>query len=266
MRTPVAPGSPEEEARRRRKRLIVLGLLIAAVLVGAVVAYILVQPGPPLKILSVSVSPDPAVPDQRLTVTAQIQGGSFLAPVGVMMNANTFFANVGGGGGSLLPRGGGTYSGSLGPFPNGTAVWIVVSATAGGVTRQSGSLTVDVGTVPQDGASGLRLNAVVLNPPQPTPLDMPVLTANITSAATITDVTLSLVWFASGQYSGGSGTTGMSTTSSGNYTTTPLYGFGGGPGTGGTTVGTVWLYRIGAQDSTGNTLLSPVYNFTVSSP
>ncbi len=266
MRTPVAPGSPAEAARRRRRRLILLTLVIVAIVAGGVIAYILAQPGPPVKILSVSVSPDPAVPDQPLTVTAQVQGGSFLAPLSVMMTANAFFGYQGGGGGTLFSRGGGTYSGNLGPFPSGTAVWIVVTATAGGVTRQSGSLTVDVGTVPQGGASGLRLNAVVLNPPQPTPLDMPVLTANITSAANITDVTLCLVWFASGQYSGGSGTTGMWTTPSGNYTSTPIYGWGGGPGMGGTAVGTVWLYRIGAQDSTGNTVLSPVYSFTIASP
>ncbi len=266
MRTPVQPGSPEEAARRRRRRLIVLALVAVAIVAGAVAAFVLLQPGPPMRILSVTVSPDPAIPDQPFTVTAQVQGGSFFAPVSVMATMNAFFTNPSGGGGSLFSRGGGTYSGTFGPFPNGTAVWLVITANSGGTTLVSPSYTVDVGTVTQGGASGLRLNTVVLNPPQPTSLDMPVVTANITSAATITDVSLSLMWFASGQYSGGSGLGAVAKAASGNYTTTPLYGWGGGPMGGGTAVGTLWLYRISAEDSSGNVLLSPVYSFTVASP
>lgn len=266
MRTPAVPGFPEATALRRSKRLIALTLLVVAIVAGAVVAYVLLQPGPPLSILSVTVSPDPATPDQPFTVTAQVQGGSLLAPVSVIVTMNSFFAEPAGGGGTLFSQGGGTYSRAFGPFPNGTAVWLVIGATSGGTTRISQSYTVDIGTVPGGGASGLRLNTVVLEPPQPTSLDLPVVIANITSAATITDVSLSMMWFAPGQYSGGSGLTGITTTASGNYTSTPLFGFGGGPMSGGTQVGTVWLYRISAEDSSGNTLLSPVYTFTVASP
>ncbi len=266
MRTPVAPDTPEAASLRRRKRLIVLTIVVAAVVIGAVVAYVLLQPGAPLRILSVTVSPDPASPDQPFTVTAQVQGGSFFAPVSVMATLNSFFSNPSGGGGTLLSQGGGSYSRAFGPFPNGTAVWLVVTATSGGTTLISPSDTVAVGTLPVGGASGLRLNSIALRPPQPTSLDMPVVSANITSAANITTVSLSMMWFAKGQYSGGSGLTGLTTTASGNYTSTPLFGFGGGPMSGGTQVGTVWLYRIGAEDSSGNALLSPVYNFTVASP
>ena len=262
MRKPVDPGTPEE-AWRRRRRLMWVTVAAVGVVVGSVLAYVALQPGPPLRILSVSVSPEPGVPDQPLTVTAHIQGGTFLRPVGVSADYVSFFAYEAGGGGGLYAKGGDTYSGTVGPFPNGTAVWIVVVASDGQSTRSSNGLTVDVGLVPEGGPSGLRLTTVVLDPPQPTSLDMPKVTVNVTSAANVTSVTLAYVGFsASG---GGSGMTAMFPTPSGDYYI-PLFGTFGGTPSGMTTVGAVWMYRIGAEDSTGNTVLSPIYNFTVASP
>ncbi len=265
MRTPVAPDSPEEAARRRRRRLIVLALVAVAIVAGAVAAYALLQPGPPVRILSLTVSPDPGVPDQPLTVRAEIQGGSFLAPLSVMLTYESFFADPGGGGRSLLSAGGGSYSATIGPYPNGTAVWFLVAASDGRTVQRSTDLTVDVGSV-GGGPSNLRVSWVRLTPPVPTPLDAPVVTANVTSTALVTDVFLSVAWFAAGGNSAGSSGGSMTTDASGNYTSLPLFLTAVGPSSAATAVGTLWVYRIGIQDSLGNVLLTPVYNFTVASP
>ncbi len=261
MRNEVHPEAPGE-APPHRRRLLGIGIAVAVAIVGSVLAYLASQPGPPLRILDVRVSPDPGVPGQPMTVTARIEGGTFLRPLGVSAEYTSFFAYGSGGGAGLYARGGDAYSGTVGPFPNGTAVWVVVVASDGATRRYAG-VTVEVGQVLQGGPSGLRINSVILDPPQPTSLDMPEVIVNVTGAANLTSVTFAYTGFsASG---GGSGMTAMFPTASGDYYT-PLFGTFGGTPSGMTAVGATWVYRIAAQDDTGNTVLSPAYNFTVASP
>ncbi len=245
-----------------------VGIAIAVVVVGGVLATVLLQPGPPLDLLSVSVSPNPVVPDQPVTVTAQVQGGSFLAPLSVSVEYNTFFGTGSSGGSTLFHRSGESYSAAIGPFGNGTAVWLIVTASDGHAFQLSGNLTVIVGTLSQGGATGLRINSVALNPPHPTSLDNPTLTVNVTSSAAVTDVYLTTLYMyaSSGSTSSGGGSGSMMRDAHGNYTAFPGMFFGMGPGSYGTTVGTIWLYRIGAQDAAGHAVLSPVYTFTVALP
>lgn len=269
MRKPVQPGAADEVARRRRRRLIRLAILAAAVVLVAVIAYILLQPGPPLRLLSITFSPDPAVPDEPITVVAQAQGGTLLAPLSVSVNGATFFGSgYAMAGRSLVSRGGGSYAGTIGPFASGTVVWFVVTAADGHSFQVADSVTVEVGPVMHGGSSGLRLNSVRLMPPQPTSLDEPVVLVNVTSNATITSVPFSYMWFyaASGWTSSGGGSGSLTPTTDGNYTSMPLLGANWGGPSAATTIGTVWLYRVGAEDATGNTVLSPPYRFTVASP
>lgn len=266
MRKAVNPQVPGEGSRHPR-RVLWMAVVIAVAIVGSLLGYAALQPGPPLRILGVDVSPNPAVPDQPVTVTASVQGGTFLAPVSVMVEYNSFFTGGATGGGSLFSRGGGAYSTTIGPFPNGTTVWLVVVASDGGGFQVSDSYTVDVGVVPRGGPSGLRLVSVQLDPPKPTSLDQPVVTVNVTSAASLTDVSLHVMHFfaSSGATASGGGGGLMESTGPGTYTSVSLFAVAGAS-SGITAVGTVWLYRIGATDSTGNTVLSPAYNFTVGSP
>ena len=261
MRKPVDSDTGESTPRHRRRMLWVT-VAVALAIVGGIFAYLAFQPGPPLRILDASVSPDPGLPGQAITVTAHIRGGTFLRPLGVSAEYASFFASGSGGGMGLYAKGANTYAGTVGPFPNGTAVWIVIVASDG-AARSYVSLTVDVGQVLQGGQSGLRINRVTLDPPRPTSLDMPNVTVNVTSAADLTSVTFAFTGLSSA--GGGTGMTAMFPTTSGDYYT-PLFGSFGGTPSGLTAVGAIWIYRIAAQDDTGNTVLSPDYNFTVASP
>ncbi len=243
-------------------------LVAAAIVVGAVVADLLLQPGLPLDLRGVSFSSNPAAPGETLTVTAQIQGGTLLAPLSVDFWYTPFFGNGPTGGGSVLHHSGEAYSQTIGPFSNGTAVWVVVSASDGRSLQVSANNTLVVGSVLQDGASGIRINSVTLQPPQPNSLDNPTLTVNVTSSAALSGVWLESTYFyaAGGGVSSGAGGGTFPPDAHGNYTTMPWFGLVGGGVSYGTSVGTRWFYRVGAQDSTGNAVLSPVYNFTVALP
>lgn len=268
MRVPAVPGIPEERRQQLRRRLLWMAAAVAVVVIGSVLAYMLLQPGAPLKLLGVSVSPDPAVPDQPIRVTAQVQGGTFLAPLSVAIEYNAFFTGGPSGGSTMFHGSGDAYAATIGPFANGTAVWLVVTASDGRRFQLSANFTVEVGTLTTGWASGLRINSVVLEPPRPTSLDSPTLTVNVTSSATVTNVYLSAMFFyysPKSTSSGGSGG-GLVLDPQGNYTTMPGMLYGMGPGSYGTTVGTIWLYRIAVQDGAANAVLSPVYNFTVALP
>ena len=270
MRTPIVPPSPDGLDPRKRRRLlwIVAAVVVSLVVVGGVLAYVLLQPGASLDLLSASTSPDPAVPDQPITVTARVQGGTFLAPLSVNVDYRSFFTSGLGGGSTLFHGSGDSYSAQVGPFPNGTAVWLIVTAYDSRGFELSGNLTVNVGTLTFGGAAGLRVNSVALEPLHPTSLDIPSLTANVTSPAEVTSVNLAswyFYWAPGSTSSGGSGGELMPG-ADGNYTTYPGMLYGIMPEPHGTTVGTVWFYRIGAQDSAGNVALSPAYTFTVASP
>ena len=269
MRTPTVPESPAMPGVRKTRWLwIVAAIVVAVAVVVGVLAYVLLQPGPPLDLLSVSTSPDPAVPGQPLTVTAHVQGGTFLAPLSVSLDYVSFFTSGVGGGSTLFHGCGDAYSAPIGPFPDGTAVWLIVTAYDSHGFERSGNLTVNVGTLTSGGPAGLRINSVVLDPPQPTSLDIPRLTVNVTSSAAVTEVSLAsryFYWAPGSTSSGGSGGD-LLLGADGNYTTYPGMFFGILPQPYGTTVGTVWSYRVAAQDAAGDVLLSPVYTFTVASP
>lgn len=267
MRVPASAGTPEER-RRHHRRLLWIAIAVGAVVIGSALAYILLQPGAPLNLLGVSVSPDPAVPDQPIRVTAQVQGGTFLAPLSVELEYESFFTGGPSGGSTMFRGSNEAYSAEMGPFANGTAVWFLVLASDGHRYQLSANFTVDVGTPSHGLPSGLRINSVVLEPTQPTSLDSPALTVNVTSSVSVTSVYLSTMFFylsSNSRSSGGTGG-GMVLDPHGNYTTMPGLLYGMGPGSYGTTVGTIWLYRVAVQDGAGNAVLSPVYNFTVALP
>ena len=251
--------SPLSEERRRKRRLLALLSILVAVGVGVtLITYVLLQPGPPLRIMSVAVSPVRPAAGETLTVLAMIQGGTFLKPASASLTFATFFGDEGSGGGSMVSTGENRYQGRLGPFINGTEVWFVVSAVSGSEGPViSSQMTLDVGTVVRNGPSGIAIAQVTRIPTNPDPLDIVVVTAQVTSQSTMLQVSFSyMAFYRNGQGSGGGS---MIQDTSGNWTTGGMFVAPVMP----RFSGTVFYYRIAAIDGTQNTATSAVYNYTL---
>src|SRR2546429_7510237 len=115
--------SPLSEERRRKRRLLALLSILVAVGVGVtLITYVLLQPGPPLRIMSVAVSPGRPAAGETVTVLAMIQGGTLLKPASASITFSTFFGDEGSGGGSMVSTGENRNQGGLGPFTKGREV------------------------------------------------------------------------------------------------------------------------------------------------
>ena len=257
-RIPVGRSPLSEERRRKRRLLALLSILVAVGVGVTLITYVLLQPGPPLRIMSVAVSPGRPAAGETLTVLAMIQGGTLLKPASASITFATFFGDGGSGGGSMVPIGDNRYQGQLGPFINGTEVWFVVSAVSGSEGPViSSQMTLDVGTVVRNGPSGIAIAQVTRIPTNPDPLDIVVVTAQVTSQSTMLQVSFSyMAFYRNGQGSGGGS---MIKDTSGNWTTGGMFVAPVMP----RFSGTVFYYRIAAIDGTQNTATSAVYNYTL---
>ena len=257
-RVPIERSPLSEEQRRKRRRLAILSILVAGGVGVTLVTYALLQPGPPLRILSVAVSPERPAPGDTLTVVAAVQGGTLLMPVSASITFATFFGDGGGGGGSMAHAGDNRYQGRLGPFANGTEVWFVVSAATGSEGPAiSPEMTLDVGTVVRNGSSGIAIAQVTQSPTNPDPLDTVVVTAQVTSKSKTLQVSFS--WMAFYRNGQGEGEGSMIQDTAGNWTTGGMFV----PPVMPRFAGTVYYYRIAAIDGTQNTATSAVYNYTL---
>jgi len=158
----------------------------------------------------------------------------------------------------MVSTGENRYQGRLGPFINGTEVWFVVSAVSGSEGPViSSQMTLDVGTVVRNGPSGIAIAQVTRIPTNPDPLDIVVVTAQVTSQSTMLQVSFSyMAFYRNGQGSGGGS---MIQDTSGNWTTGGMFVAPVMP----RFSGTVFYYRIAAIDGTQNTATSAVYNYTL---
>ncbi len=257
-RIPVERSPLSDEQRRKRRRLAILSILVAVGVGLTLVTYALLQPGPPLRILSVAISPERPAPGEMITVVATVQGGTFLIPASVSLEFTTFFGDGEGGGGSMAHIGDSRYQDRLGPFANGTEVWFVVSAASGSEGPAiSPEVTIDVGTVVRNGSSDIAIAQVTHMPTNPDPLDNVVVTAQVTSKSKMLQVSFSwMAFYRSGQ---GGGESSMIQDTSGNWTTGMMFP----PDIMPRFSGTVFYYRIAAIDDTQNTATSAVYNYTL---
>src|SRR5256886_2981608 len=171
---------------RQRRLLSPFSILVAVGFGVTLVTYVLLQPGPPLRIMSVAVSPGRPAAGETLTVVATVQGGTFLKPASASLTFATFFGDEGSGGGSMVSSGENRYQGRLGPFTNGTEVWFVVSAVSGSEGPViSSQMNLDGGTGVRDGPAGIAIAQVTRIPTNPDPLDIVVVTAQVTSQSKI---------------------------------------------------------------------------------
>ena len=257
-RIPIERSPLSEAQRRKRRRLALLSILVAVGVGVTLVTYALLQPGPPLRILSVAVSPERPVPGETVTVVATVQGGTLLMPASASITFATFFGDGGSGGGSMAFIGDNRYQRTLGPFANGTEIWFVVSAATGSEGPViSPEMTLDVGAVVRNGSSGIAIAQVTRIPANPDPLDTVVVTAQVTSNSTMFQVSFSYMAFYRNGQGGGGGT--MLQDPSGNWTTGRMLM----PEIMPRFPGTVFFYRIAAIDDTRNTATSAVYNYTL---
>src|SRR5881396_2656265 len=136
--------------------------------------------------------------------------------------------------------------------------WFVVSAVSGSEGPViSSQMTLDVGTVVRNGPSGIAIAQVTRIPTNPDPLDIVVVTAQVTSQSTMLQVSFSyMAFYRNGQGSGGGS---MIKDTSGNWTTGGMFVAPVMP----RFSGTVFYYRIAAIDGTQNTATSAVYNYTL---
>jgi hypothetical protein len=204
----------------------------------------------PVRISSVSYGPENPAPGEPMTVTAQIAGAA-VGPLSVNFQYASYFASVGAGGGPMFRVGPRLYETRVSGFPGGTEVWFVVAASAPGMTPVvSQSFTIDIGSVPRDGASGLRIVDAWHTPDAPRSFESVTIEATVTSTAAIDDVSVAYMAFCPNTPPGGIDPP-MSPVAPNHYTFAlePLAPCGFAPST-------VYLYRVLAVDSTGNTAVS----------
>ncbi len=247
-----------EKKRSRRLWLVIGSIVLVVLIVLAFAAYLIITASPP-RILSVSFSPENPSPGEKVTVTAHVEGGSFLSSLSVRLCFGTYLSDGGGGGGTMRPMGDNRYQLQIrSSFPDGAEVWFVVSAATdseGPVLSEN--YTFQVGEVIRDGPSGLIIEHVAQSPEEPTSLDTVIVTARIVSASNITDVELVCMSFTRHGSGGGSGF--MDLVSGDNYTAEIVSTRPGGI----SERGTVHLYRVAAMDETENTAVSEVYSFAI---
>jgi hypothetical protein len=263
MNTPMA--APGTSPKTRRLRPAVVALLIAlALVVGGLVwlATALLAPSSPLQ-MTVALTPESPDPNEPFTITAIVEGGGPLSRVEVVIAYQAYFNSSSGGGGSH--REGNQWSLSLGGFPNGTEVWIVVAAAAPNQPPLIDHVTVSIGNG-HGGPSNLSITELSRTPEQPDPLDAVRVSARIESAANVTEVWLlarHFRWtfdaFGSGS-SSGEGSMPMREGEPGNFSA--VLGFPA-PSPGGTERGTIWVYRVVASDESGGRAASSIESFTI---
>ena len=239
-----------------RRFTILLGAVVTAASVLVVgIAWSLPIPPPSgpthLRIESVVVAPTAPGPTDLVIVTARVTG--VRSPAIVLGYAVQFGATV-----PETPRmdsrGNGEFARTIGPFPDGAEVWLLVAAFVGSFGPVvSEPRTFHVGAPTPDAGTGLRIHRVFLSPDPPQPFSPTSVGADVTSTAPIQSVSLSYV--AMGLDGLGGGIVEMT---GGNITfwATPPVGIGPDDRV-------VAAYRVAARDEGGGRAVSAVGTFEI---
>lgn len=251
------PSSEEPPASVKRKWLAIAATGVVVAIIIAVLGYNYLggSPGGHLKINSVTVSPEQPSGQDTLTVTASLDYSSSTA-VSVNLYYETYFNQSGSGQGSMTRRGGGSFDTHIGPFPDGTEVWLFVIAWQGGDMEYYANKTVQVGHVERGGASGLSICCISHTQTQPSPAGELDVSAQVSSSAAITDVVLLFDTYPQTDEPS-AGTLRMEVTQPGNYSA--LLGPSGPFGGRILTNGEHYACRVAARDATGNTALTEIF-------
>lgn len=169
--------------------------VLSSLLVAAAASYAPVVPSSfagPMRFASIASTPEAPVPWEEISVTARIEGPVFPATVNLQYAA--YFATVEAGTVAMRPVGGRTYEATIGGFPDGTEVWVVVATMdANGNPMISESFTVPVGTVPR--SPGIRFTDVSHSPESPGFGEVVTVEAHVSSTAPIAEVDVAYMAF-----------------------------------------------------------------------
>jgi len=230
--------------------VLLLAVAVAATVPIGVLAVILPRPSfpppPPLAVESVSISPDPPLTYESITVTARLSKG---ASATVRLAYVAAFGSTSSGGASMPSDGPRTYRTMIGPFPDGTEVWLVVVAATSNEAAHSDYMVFQVGAVVRNGSSGLRIVSVGRVPDQPGPGDSVAVTANITANGNYTEAFVETFAIVPSSAMGNLFRMDLY----GTEFSTHIYAYSSA----------LIAYRVVAQDTTGNTAVSEVFSFRV---
>ena len=228
-----------------------------AVLSTLLLAYaVAIAPRPPAnlvgptRVASVTVAPENPAAGQSIVVRAVV-AGTVVSPLTVMVQYASYFGVVSAGGGTMFPLGDRAYELVLPEtFPGGTELWLLVAVSAPGMDPVlSDSITIEIGSVPRGGPSGLRITDVTHTPTEPLAFEPVTVEAVVTSTAPIAEVDAAYMSFCRQQ--GRTIDPPMSPVAPTRFTITihptDLCG---------SQTGTLLVYRVLAVDSTGNTAVS----------
>ncbi len=238
--------------------LVLATVILAAIVVGAILAYIENRPRV-AHILAVTASPDRPTSSDIITVTAEVDTAGTDWRPDVVLEYQAYFGGYDRGGGAMRFLGGSRYAIDIGPFPDRTEVWLAVAAFL--LQTQvdvNADRIVQVGTVLRDGSSGLRIGNPSHSPSQPRAGDTISLTAAVTTNSTLVGAFLVYVYAHSPAF--GIANQTMIEETPGSFVAiiyNPfLFGYIFEPGA-------VLRYRVVAIDMTWNTADSGVLSLTV---
>ena len=256
MREAAIPASPRRS--ERRLILVLATVILAAIVVGATLAYIANRPRE-AHILAVTASPDRPTSADVITVTAEVDTAGTDWRPNVVLEYQAYFGGYDRGGGPMRFSGGGRYVLDIGPFPDRTEVWLAVAAFLGDAQVDvNADRVVQVGTVLRGGSSGLRIENLNHAPSQPRAGDTITVTAAVTTDSTLVGALLIYAY----AHSPGSGIANqtMVEEAPGSFVAriyNPfLFGYIFEPGT-------VFQYRVVAIDMTWNTADTGVLSLAV---
>ncbi len=253
------PATSREPDIPRRLLLTIAVAAIVSVAIVSITAFSLVPLKPVIpRIVSVSASPNPGLPNEYITVEAVVESETGSGHPSVSLALEACYAMSISSGESMRRVDGNRYVTQIGPFNDGTEVWLVVAAYGTrGARAVNSTLSVSVGNVTKGGPSGLGISRVDHTPLGPTVSDTVVVTATVPSSSNIREVRLLFAYMSAGHL--GSGSLDMVSFSSHVFTAEIddafIYGYV-------FERGTVFIYRIAAIDVTANTAMSETKSFT----
>ena len=254
VRTYFGIGQPCDVSSTMKGSKKAIAFILAALVV---IAGILIWGFTPseINIIGVTQTPENPQPGDEITVIAEISGGSPFFGVTPRFEYSSYFGEGGCGGGTMTSIGIGSnkYSYTIrSSFVEGTGIWYMIGA-GDKISREYITL---VGHVERSNMTSLAITDVIQTPEKPTTATTSVqIRANVTSNATVSEVTLKYIRFY--EHGGGTGSGSMHSAGNDSYEGGISLSKRNEPYKSGTQV----FYRITAKDESGNTAVTPVYTF-----
>jgi hypothetical protein len=247
------PTRAEPSEKNPGKWVIPIVLIMAIILVVAMAAAFLNKSGPfeSPGFRSITHIPLDPEPGEDITIRAEVIRSS-----GCSFRYKAFFESTAGGPSGMSSAGANVYEAEIGPFDDGTEVWYVAKVdTYDNTFIVSGDNYIQIGEVERSDITTLSIDNIEYTPENPTTNDDSI-TVNfaVTSNVPITSVSHSYMLFRSHGSSGSSG----SSVSEGNDNYKFLIDIQNAP------KGSEVLFKIAAQDQSGNTALSDTITFKLS--